>query len=233
MDGGKAGIESAAATAFSGSNIGRTRTGNVITSEGVSSQFAFEPVGSNQSKPLEARLIAASNKPLEAEVEAKRFRSDLLFRINVVAFDLAPLRDERSIIPTMVAQFVAEFARKAQRDIVGVTPLAMGALRAYRWPGNVRELRNAIERAVALRMDGLIDINDLPAALRDDAPMPAVTVDAGAPLAQSRSEAEAICIADTLRRNKNNRLRTAIDLGISRMTLYKKLHRYGLLGAAE
>src|SRR5262245_52456126 len=108
----------------------------------------FEPVGSNQPIPLQARVIAASNRQLEQEVDAGRFRSDLYFRLNVVTFNLPPLREQPKIMPSMINRFIRQFAELAQRDITGITPEAMAALRSYSWPGNVRELRNAIERAV-------------------------------------------------------------------------------------
>src|SRR5262245_59926458 len=109
----------------------------------------------------------------------------------------------------------------------------MAALRSYSWPGNVRELRNAIERAVALRVSGLIQLEDLPDAVRGCSGhlVPAVVTDMAPTLAKSRSEAEAQFIAGALNRNNNNRQRTALELGISRMTLYKKLHLYNLFGA--
>jgi DNA-binding NtrC family response regulator len=195
----------------------------------------FEPVGSNRPVPLEARLIAATNRDLDREVAAGRFRSDLFFRLNVVSFHLPPLRERPEILPAMVVRFIREFAGRAERDIPGVTPAALFALQAYDWPGNVRELRNALERAVALRPYGRIDFDDLPATVRAAAGAESTAVAAAVPdatLARTKASAESAHIVAVLQRNNNNRLRAAAELGISRMTLYKKLHRYGLIGAS-
>lgn len=194
----------------------------------------FEPVGSNRSEPMQARLVAASNKPLDREVQAGRFRADLYFRLNVVTFDMPPLREQRSVLAAMIDRFVTEFAARSGRTITGVAPSAMAALLAFSWPGNVRELRNAIERAVALRTGGTIEFDDLPDPVRSYAgPVPAAVVpsDRSATLSEAKETAEATRILTALRKNKNNRLRAAAELGISRMTLYKKLHRYGLINA--
>jgi DNA-binding NtrC family response regulator len=193
----------------------------------------FEPVGSNKLVPLQARLVAASNQDLDEAVAAGRFRSDLFFRLNVVSFCLPALRDQPEVVPPMVERFLREFADRAGRNIPGVSSAALAALLAYEWPGNVRELRNVIERAVALRPAGHIDVDDLPVAIRTGAgsAIPAVA-QGGKALARTKESAEAAHIAAALQRNKNNRLRAAAELGISRMTLYKKLHRYGLISAS-
>jgi DNA-binding NtrC family response regulator len=196
----------------------------------------FEPVGSNKSLPLSARVIAATNRTLEAEVSAGRFREDLYYRLNVVGFCLPPLRERAGIIPSMVRQFVTEFATRNGRQVHGIVAEAVPALQAYDWPGNVRELRNVIERAVALCPGAEIQISDLPEPIRILAALPASAVEAGpvvraakGTLAQTKEDAEAARIAAALARNRNNRLRAAAELGISRMTLYKKLYRYGLM----
>jgi two-component system response regulator HydG len=198
----------------------------------------FEPVGSNQPLPVQARLIVASNRALDQEVATGRFRSDLYYRLNVVAFHLPPLRERPSMIPTMITQFITEFATRNCREVHGIAPTALRALEDYPWPGNIRELRNTIERAVALCPGQEIQKDDLPETV-----CPAHAAQAGpAPggpcadrqvgtLARTKEEAEALRISGALRKHKNNRLRVAAELGISRKTLYKKLHRYGLLGA--
>jgi DNA-binding NtrC family response regulator len=209
----------------------------------------FEPVGSNASQPMQARLIATANRPLDREVEAGRFRSDLYFRLCVVTLELPPLRDRQEVLPVLIGQFIREFSERATRRVTGVAPAAVDALTAYPWPGNVRELRNVIERAVALLPGGEIGLADLPDSVRgidpDDTmqllapedraevrtpdPDPAPRVSEGRQtLAETAAAAEARKIADALRRNDNNRRRTASELGISRETLYKKMHRYGL-----
>ena len=200
----------------------------------------FEPVGSNKTLPIRARLIAATNRELEAEVTAGRFREDLYYRLNVVGFCLPPLRERAGVIPSMVRQFITEFATRNRRHVVGIVAGAIPALQAYDWPGNVRELRNVIERAVALCPGMEIQLTDLPEAVQclADTPAPAdqrqsVVQDFQGTLAQTKEGAEAARITAALARNKNNRLRAAAELGISRMTLYKKLYRYGLIAPSS
>jgi two-component system, NtrC family, response regulator PilR len=202
----------------------------------------FEPVGSNKAQPLRARLIAVSNVPLEPEVAASRFRGDLYYRLNVVGFYLPPLRDRRSAIAPLAAQFVAEFAARNRPDVRGLSAAAVRALEGYGWPGNVRELRNVIERAVALCPGPEVLPRDLPEAVRaaqGRAPVPssswpALAAPAPIPtqpatLAQTREETEIRRIQEALEKHRNNRRRAAAELGISRMALYKKLHKYGLM----
>lgn len=201
----------------------------------------FEPVGSNRPQPLRARLIAVSNASLESEVAAGRFRSDLYYRLNVVGFFLPPLRDRRSAIAPLAAQFVGEFAARNRPDVRGLAVAALRALEGYSWPGNVRELRNVIERAVALCPGPEVLPRDLPEAVRvapGRAPSvsswPALATSASVPsqpttLAQTREETEIRRIQEALEKHRNNRRRAAAELGISRMALYKKLHKYGLM----
>jgi two-component system response regulator HydG len=188
----------------------------------------FEPVGSNKSQPVRARLIAASNRVLEKEVEAGRFRSDLYYRLNVVCFQLPPLRDRPRVIPELVAGFIAEIAGRNQRPVQGIATDALDTLLAYAWPGNIRELRNVIERAVALCPGAEIQLEDLPEMLLASLENGPAVAASGSVLEQAREEAEVARIMEALRKHGNNRLRAAAALGISRRTLYKKLHRYGL-----
>jgi DNA-binding NtrC family response regulator len=198
----------------------------------------FEPVGSNESLPVQARLIAASNRPLELEVEAGRFRADLYYRLNVIGFYLPPLRERPGMIRHLAASFLADCAARNGRPVHGITHEALRILENYSWAGNIRELRNVIERAVALCSGPNIGIRDLPEALcvmsssvspctRPAEPME----NSPSPLAlrHARGEAEAALILQALRKHGNNRLRAARELGISRRTLYKKLHRYGMM----
>jgi DNA-binding NtrC family response regulator len=203
----------------------------------------FEPVGGNRPQPLQARLIAASNADLQAEVAQGRFREDLYYRLNVVAFFLPPLRERRSAIAPMALRFLAEFASRNRPEVTGISVEALRALEAYPWPGNVRELRNVIERAVALCPGPEVQRDDLPELIQlgtGRGPLPALPASEAAngsvpgsaapTLAQSKQEAEVRRILETLERTGNNRLRAAAELGISRMALYKKLHKYGLMG---
>jgi two-component system response regulator HydG len=187
---------------------------------------AFEPVGSNKTLPLQARLIVATNRSLEQEVAAGRFRSDLYYRFNVVAFYVAPLRERSRVIPTMARRFITEFATRNGVHVHRIATAALQALEEYHWPGNVRELRNVIERAVALCPGQEIHLEDLPEAMRA-----AVPVIEG-PLSQTKEEAESARITEALEKHGNNRLRAAAELGISRMTLYNKLRKYNLIPAS-
>jgi two-component system, NtrC family, response regulator HydG len=199
----------------------------------------FEPVGSERSQPMRARLIAATNAPLDDEVAAGRFRADLYFRINVVGFYLPPLRDRRASIAPLAHKFLTELAARNRPDVGGMTPGVVQALEGYDWPGNIRELRNTIERAVALCPGPSIQLLDLSEAVRlapadeevDEFREPVGTVPpnlSSLTLAQSKEAAEIVRIKEALTKHSNNRLRAARELGISRMGLYKKLHRYAL-----
>jgi two-component system, NtrC family, response regulator HydG len=196
----------------------------------------FEPVGCDRPQPVRARLVAASNAPLEQEVAAGRFRADLYYRLNVVGFYLPPLRERPRAVAPLAGRFLREFAARNRPDVAGLAAEALGALAGYRWPGNVRELRNVVERAVALCPGPLVGLRDLPEAVRCPAAGPGLAVGPraaapGAPvtLRQSKAEAEVRRISEALRKHGNNRLRAAAELGISRMGLYKKLHKHGLM----
>jgi DNA-binding NtrC family response regulator len=128
-------------------------------------QRVFEPVGSNESLPLQARLIATSNPRLENEVEAGRFRADLYERLREVIVHLPPLRDRPGMIRQLATQFLVDFAARNGRAIQGITSEVLRALESYAWPGNIRELRNVVERAVALCPDQEIKLRDLPEQL--------------------------------------------------------------------
>lgn len=222
----------------------------------------FEQVGSNRTVPMKARLIVASNRMLSEEAAAGRFRSDLYYRLSVVSFFLPPLRENIALVPPLALKFLEDFSERMRRPIRDIAPDAMRALQEHYWPGNIRELRNVIERAVALGLDDVVRLHDLPpdiaaptrplaaqmsaapafnAALTDPV-TPSPTAASGAitsppsatplhTLADAKQAAEAARIAQALARNHNNRLRAAAELGISRMTLYKKMHIYGLMDA--
>jgi DNA-binding NtrC family response regulator len=200
----------------------------------------FEPVGSDRPLPFRARLIAATNAPLGQEVAAGRFRSDLYYRLNVINFFLPGLRDRRSSIAPLATRFLMEIAARNRPDVKGFSPMALAALAEYHWPGNIRELRNLVERVVALCDGPMIEVSDLPDAIRHpgrNSPrtvVPAsdpVTPFSNAPptLMESKEELEIRRILEALQRNRNNRLLTATELGLSRNGFYKKLHRYGLM----
>jgi two-component system response regulator HydG len=198
----------------------------------VVEERVFAPLGANRLRPMEARLIVASNRQLDQEVAAGRFRTDLYYRLNVMGLYLPPLRERQGLLAPLADKFIQAFAARNDRPVAGIAADAMQALEAYSWPGNIRELRNLIERAMTLCIDAEIRLEHLPPALQLVAPGKApAAARPPASLAQTKEQAEAQQIAQTLRRHKNNRLRAAAELGISRVTLYKKLHRYGLMAA--
>jgi DNA-binding NtrC family response regulator len=191
----------------------------------------FEPVGSTQVQRLEARIIAVSNRCLKDEMEAGRFRADLYYRLNVVSFQLPPLRERKELVVPLAAKFLADAAERNGRQSPGLSPGAKAALQAYDWPGNIRELRNVMEQALAFGCHRPVQVEQLPVEIRDRAPTEVCVRVSGPPanaLAAARVEAERQRLTRSLSRNHNNRKLAAADLGVSRTTLYKKLRQYGL-----
>ncbi len=178
----------------------------------------FQRIGSNREIRTNARILAASNRDLEAEVKAGRFREDLFYRLNVVELNLPPLRERREDILPLANLFTAEFARNRAR----LAEATVNCLQNYPWPGNVRELRNAIERAALLSQSELILPEHLPTKLREAAksaaPLPPVDT-------QTMDEIERHAILAALKQHQSNRTETAKALGISRRALLYKLQR--------
>src|SRR5262245_20007746 len=140
----------------------------------------FERVGGARTLKADIRVIAATNRDLETAIKQGAFRQDLYYRLNVVTLTLPPLRERQADIPLLASYFVARYAAKCKRQMRGISPSARAALLAYDWPGNVRELENAIERAVVLGSDELIQLEDLPEAVLEvesDAPAGAASAD--------------------------------------------------------
>jgi DNA-binding NtrC family response regulator len=123
-------------------------------------------VGGVEARSVDVRLVAATNVDLWGEVQAGRFREDLYYRLNVITIELPPLRDRREDIPLLVSHFLATYTEENNREVIGFSPEAIDALADYAWPGNVRELENAVERAVVLSRGEIIEIDELPQALR-------------------------------------------------------------------
>ena len=210
----------------------------------VLQERAFEPVGSTATRTVDVRVVLASNVDLAGLIAEGRFRQDLFYRINVIAIRLPPLRERPGDVPRLAEQFLRRFRAESNRPATGLTPAAAEALSAYPWPGNVRELENAVERAVVLSRRPLIDVDDLPDAVRGHGAgnaSPAVTVprghalpfdpptfDAALPLERALEQPERHIIESALRRNRWNRQQTADELDINRTTLYKKMLKYQL-----
>lgn len=182
----------------------------------------FERVGGSQTIDVDVRVVAATNKNLEALVKEGKFREDLFYRLNVVRIEVPPLRERKDDIPLLIAHFLKEFegeARDLGKTITGVDSRARGALYKYDWPGNIRELRNCIESAVVMCSGNEITLDDLPPSISNATAAENIVVPAGSTL----EEAERIVIEQTLAANKGNKSKTADALGIGRKTLQRKL----------
>ena len=191
----------------------------------------FEPVGSTETQSCKARLIVASNIDLEKAVALGKFRADLYFRLNVMSFHLPPLRDRISDVEPLARGMAVRFARKFSKEIYDIHPEAMGGLEAFAWPGNLRQLENVIQHAVLMCNSTEIEPRHLPTAVLEASAPSAYDDDSilGDSLHQQRDHAERGVIHRALVSNGFNRTRAADALGISRVTLYKKMKKYGLL----
>jgi two-component system response regulator AtoC len=177
---------------------------------------SFERVGGNETLHVDVRVIAATNRDLEAALQDGSFRQDLFFRLNVIPVLVPPLRERRDDIPLLAGYFLKKFNEEVKGRVRGFTPEALSALGAYRWPGNVRELENVVERAVVLGEGDWIDRADLPLEI------------AAGPAADSEGGLEAAVrlfkrqrVMDALRRANGNKTRAAALLGIQRTYLFR------------
>ncbi len=182
-----------------------------------------KPVGSTERRSINVRIIAATNRDLEAAIRNGQFRQDLYFRLNVVQIKLPPLRERKSDIPILVATFLEKFC-DANQPPRTISNDAMQRLMAYDWPGNVRELENAIERAVALGSGPIVHVGDLPSSLLYPSTDRPPEKDELLPL----EELERRAILRTLRETGGDKLATARLLGIGKTTLYRKLKQYSV-----
>jgi DNA-binding NtrC family response regulator len=186
----------------------------------------MRPVGGNTTVPVNARIIAATNRELDGEVAARRFREDLYYRLNVVQIQIPPLRERAADVLSLARQFVQKFAERAQKPISGISDDAANVLLRYNWPGNVRQLENTIERAIALSRSAQIEVEDLPARLREYEGSGALLPELQTGAVLSLDEIEKLHIQRVLQRAKGNKTQTAKVLGVDRRTLYRKLERY-------
>jgi DNA-binding NtrC family response regulator len=180
----------------------------------------YRRVGDTRERRADVRVVAATNKPLEEEQRAGRFRTDLFFRLNVISVALPPLRERREDIPLLVEHFLR--TRQLGRAPMAVDPAAMAVLVRSAWPGNVRELANVVERAQILAEGGVITPDDLPETLMSSAPVPVPESPDALDSIERRH------VAEVLARHGGNKVRAAKALGISRRTLYRLIDRYGL-----
>ena len=187
----------------------------------------FMRVGGVKSLQVDIRVICATNKNLQEEVEEGRFREDLYYRLNVISFQLPPLRNRRADIPLLVKTFVDEFARENRKTITSITKRAVSQLISYHWPGNIRELRNTIESIIVFAQKEEIDEDNLPEILRPSEKKEGSGLFTS-PLGQTLDTIETRYIQETLMQAEGNRTRAAEILGISRRTLQRKLKDLGI-----
>jgi DNA-binding NtrC family response regulator len=188
----------------------------------------FEPVGSNETKTVDVRVILASNKDLQEEVKAGRFREDLYYRINVVNIELSPLFERTTDIPLLAESFLRRMCQKHGKEKTGFASETIHYLESYNWPGNVRELENVVERAVVLGKHSQISPDDLPQHILDAAQEKDAAPFKPKSLREALEDPEKKILEMALRQNNWNRQATAEMLQINRTTLYKKLKRYNL-----
>jgi len=191
----------------------------------VLQEHELQRVGGQQTISVDVRIVAATNRDLEQEVRAGRFREDLYYRLNVVVLDVPSLRKREGDIPLLADFFLHRFARRNKRTIQGITPECMDVLNRYPWPGNVRELENAIERGVILMRGEYLDIAGLPLAIQRWA---GSNVEQVTEQPATLKEAERLLILKTLKETENNRSEAARRLQITRKTLLNKLKKYGM-----
>ena len=191
----------------------------------------YEPVGGNQTKTCRARIVVASNWDLEIAVGRGKFREDLYYRINVLSFHLPPLRERVMDIAPLARGMAARFNTKFLKNLIDLSPPALAALEAFPWPGNIRQLENFVQQAVLVSSGPEILWEHLPQRVRDYRPVvsTAAVRESPASLSQHRQQIERDVIQRVLTNNNYSGVQAASALGISRVTLYKKVKQYGLI----
>lgn len=179
----------------------------------------FRRLGSNKEIDLSANIIYATNKDLLKEIELGNFRLDLYYRINIIQINIPPLRDRKEDIPGLIHYYIELFNSKYMKNIIGVAPQAREALINYEWPGNIRELRNILERIIVFLDKDIIGLNDLPEEI--------LQVKNGKNLPYLE-QVEGNTIYQVLEKNSWNITASAKELGISRLTLRRKIEKYNL-----
>jgi transcriptional regulator with PAS, ATPase and Fis domain len=202
--------------------IGEMSLGMQVKLLRVLQDGCFERVGSSRTIQVDVRIIAATNRDLEKEVQAGRFRQDLYYRLNVITIDIPPLRERAEDIPLLAVFFLNKYSELNNKNITGFSAEVQQILNHYSWPGNVRELENVIERAVSLCQTQTITLSDLPSrlALSDHTESHLMI-----PMGISLAEMEQTVLEKTLLMTKGDKKSAARLLGISLSSLYNKLGR--------
>lgn len=188
----------------------------------VLQEKTFERVGGEKTISVDVRIVAATNRNLEDEVKAGRFREDLYYRLNVVRIEMPSLRERKDDIPLLMHSFLREFNIENEKNIKGFDNRSKSALIKYNWPGNIRELKNCIESAVVMCTGDEIKMEDLPSSIRAQSEEKTISI----PIGISMEEAEKIIIQENLAANNNNKSKTADILGIGRKTLHRKIEEW-------
>ena len=194
----------------------------------------FERVGGNKFIDTDVRVLAATNKDLEKEMEAERFRQDLYYRLNVIPLTIAPLRDRKEDIPILAAQFVKDFCAKEGVEPKAIAPDAIELLMEHSWPGNVRELKNIVERLVIMTQGDTIRADDIPPLSREEQPEEAMdTLFMHNSFRKAKMEFEKKFIMRKLQENEGNISKTADSIGLERSNLHRKIKTHSLESKKE
>jgi len=186
----------------------------------------FERLGSNKTRHIDVRVIAATNQDLRAALEQGSFREDLYYRLNVVPIDIVPLRERVQDIPFLAEHFLHKYAAETGNKIESITPAAMNKLAAYHWPGNVRELENVIERGVVMCAGDRLDVADIKL---DSAPRPRASAgEFSLPAGMTLDQYEQEIIRETVKRTEGNKSEAARLLGLTRNALRYRLAQMGM-----
>lgn len=188
------------------------------------------PVGAREPIPVDVRIVSATHRALRREVEAGRFRADLMYRLRVIPLFLPALRERLSDLPLLCDKICADMNRSWARKIEHISPLALAVLQRHDWPGNIRELKNALAYAYVIGDGATLQPGDLPPELSDQESSRSVWVDPSAP-GSARTEKQRI--AEVIERVGGNRERAAKILGLSRVTLWRRMKLHGLADAAS
>ena len=204
----------------------------------------FEPIGSSKTMSVDVRIIAATNRDLEAAVQKKEFREDLYYRLNVIPFKVASLRERKSDIPILINHFVTEFNKATGHTVESPTGQILDALMSYDWPGNVRELENLMERLVILKGQGTVDLGDLPhrifqnyaegrpqgSGAMSEWEFPRMVLpNSGLDLKAIVNAFENHLVDQALARTNGNKNRASELLKMNRTTLVEKLRKRGMI----
>jgi len=186
----------------------------------------FERVGGEETVTVDVRVVSATNRDLQKEIEKGTFREDLFYRLNVVHIHIPPLRERKEDIPLLIAHFLKESCEENNKKIEGLDNKVRSILYNYDWPGNIRQLKNCIESCVVMAQSNVITLDDLPPGIKPTGDADSIKIPFGIPLA----EAEKILIEQNLAFNSGNKSKTADVLQIGRKTLHRKIEEYGIEG---